>query len=518
MDSPPKPVDKNSDLTGRKNFTRNLLFSWGGYGVNLIAGFILPRMIDERLGQFQLGVWDFAWSMIGYLGLIELGAGASVGRLLARDRAVGDTGQLTKSVSSMAICMNVLGVLIMAGAFIVSFLVVPQFQDKLGSFVTQAQWIVILLGLGIAVEVFLGIYSSAIVAAHRWDLHNLVSGWVSFAGTAGMVVALLSGGGLVAMSAIYTSAAIGGHLFRWKAASRVCPELQIDWRRAEFSVVREQARFAAKNLLPRFADMLVNQTVSVLLAIFAGPAALAVFSRPRALTKHVRTMVGKFSSILIPSASALQAQDDHLGLRQMFLRRSEQASCFSVPALLWLAVIGGPFISLWMGKDYFHAGLVPILSVGFLASLIQDPVWAIMTGLNRHGRIALIKLGGSVACAGAVALGLYFGQDKLLWAAVGLTLPMLVVDGMLVPSIACRALKVPLRDFYHLTLFKPFMLFLPAGICLVVARLFFSAQPLLLLAIGGSIAGLVQVGMFYKFALPERLRLQLRRRLSFSRA
>jgi O-antigen/teichoic acid export membrane protein len=484
--------------------------------VNLIAGFILPRMIDERLGQFQLGVWDFCWSMIGYLGLIDLGSAASVARLLARDRAMGHTDQLTRSVSSMALCMNVLGILILLGAFVASFLVVPQFHHKLGTFVNQAQWIVILLGLGTAVAVFFGVYSSAIVAAHRWDLHNLVSGSVSFAGTAGMVAALLLGGGLVSMSAIYTSCAIGGHLFRWKAASRVCPELHIDWRRAEFRVVREQARFAAKNLLPRFADMLVNQTVSLLLAVFAGPAALAVFSRPRALTKHVRTLVGKFSAILTPSASALQAQDDHLGVRQMFLRRSKQASCFSVPALLWLAVIGGPFISVWMGQDYFHAGLVPILTVGYLASLIQDPVWAIMTGLNRHGRIAFVKLGGSLACAMAVALGLYFGQDKLLWAALGLTLPMMVVDGILVPTIACRALKVSLREFYHLTLLEPFMLFLPSGICLVAARLVFPAQPLLLLVIGGSIAGLVQVVMFYKFALPERLRLQLRR-LSFSR-
>lgn len=516
MDDTLEIITEKPDLTGQSSFARNLLFSWGGYVVNLIAGFVLPRMVDDRLGQFQLGVWDFAWTMIGYLGLMELGIGGA-DRLFARDIATGDFTKLTRSVSSVTLCMVGIGFLMLIGALLVALLVVPLFQDRLGTFTFSTQWVVFFLGTGAAVEVMLGAHWCVIIAVHRWDVHNTISSVVSLTATLGMMLAMLLGGGLVWMAGIQSVTRITGHLCRYVMARRVCPSLKFDFSTADFGVVREQMQFTGKNFLPRIADMLVNQTVSLLLVSFAGPAALAVFSRPRALTKHVRTMVGKFSSILVTSASAMQALEDNGGLRRMLLRRSEQASFFSVPAILWLSVIGGPIIELWMGKDYVHPGLVPILSLGFIASLVQDPVWAIMTGLNRHGRIALVKFGGSVACAGAVALGLYFGRDKLLWAALGLTLPMLLVDGFLVPAIACRAMQVPLSGFYRITLLKPFLLFLPAGICLAAARMVFEGNLLMILGVGGGLAGLIQAGMFYKFALPEKVRNRVRQTFSPSR-
>ena len=61
----PEQVGKhNEDLTGRDRLVSNVLFSWGGNFVFIIAGFIMPRMIDRRLGQELLGIWDFAWSLV----------------------------------------------------------------------------------------------------------------------------------------------------------------------------------------------------------------------------------------------------------------------------------------------------------------------------------------------------------------------------------------------------------------------------------------------------------------------
>jgi O-antigen/teichoic acid export membrane protein len=502
------------DLTGRKSFLRNVLFTWGGYGFNLAAGFILPRLVTEQLGQTALGIWDFAWSMVGYLGMIELGIGASVDRFLAGDRAAGDLSRLARNVSSMSVCMRVLGLLTLLGAALVAFLIVPLFRNKLGASTEACTWIVFFLGLSAAFEVFMSVYWSAIVASHRWDLHNTIAAIVSGVSTLGMVIAVSLGGGLIAMAAIHSTSSIAGHIVRWRLAYKVCPELHIDWRLAKLRVVLEQTHFAAKNLLPRLAEMLVNQSTSLLLTAFVGPAALAVFARPRSLTKHVRTLVGKFSAILIPSASALQARDDHGALREMFLRRSEQAGCLSVPALLWLAILGGPFISLWMGREYFHPWLVPVMSLGYLASLMQDPVWAIMSGLNKHGRIAIAKLIGACFCAAGVGLALAFTENKLLGAAIALTVPMLFVDGIIVPSIACRSLGVPLADFYRVTLWKPFLVFVPSGACLIAARLLFPRDSNTALAVGACVGGVVFAATFYLMVVPARIRASVRGRLN----
>src|ERR1700689_2389968 len=83
--SPVAPAKE--DLSGQDRLSRNVAFAWGGYAVNLVAGFIMPRLISDRLGQTTLGIWDFAWSVVSYFGLVQLGVSGSVSRYVARYRA-----------------------------------------------------------------------------------------------------------------------------------------------------------------------------------------------------------------------------------------------------------------------------------------------------------------------------------------------------------------------------------------------------------------------------------------------
>src|SRR6476469_9566988 len=75
------------DLTGRDRFVWNVLASWAGHFVFIIAGFIMPRQIDRYVGQVGLGVWDFGWTAVNYFFIAQIGVGVSVNRYVARYRA-----------------------------------------------------------------------------------------------------------------------------------------------------------------------------------------------------------------------------------------------------------------------------------------------------------------------------------------------------------------------------------------------------------------------------------------------
>jgi len=57
--------------------------------VNVVAGFVMPRLISDHLGQTTLGIW-IRWSVVSYFALIQLNLGGSVNRYVARYRAVQD--------------------------------------------------------------------------------------------------------------------------------------------------------------------------------------------------------------------------------------------------------------------------------------------------------------------------------------------------------------------------------------------------------------------------------------------
>src|SRR5579872_4246669 len=93
------PVE--DDLTGRDRFVWNVLASWAGHFVFIIAGFIMPRQIDRHVGQVGLGVWDFGWTAVNYFSLAQIGVGVSVNRYVARYRAARDNEGLGRLISSV---------------------------------------------------------------------------------------------------------------------------------------------------------------------------------------------------------------------------------------------------------------------------------------------------------------------------------------------------------------------------------------------------------------------------------
>src|SRR4051812_29703641 len=56
---------------GKERMVSNVLASWGGQAIRIVAGFVMPRLIDRHLGQEALGAWDVSWSITAHLALIQ---------------------------------------------------------------------------------------------------------------------------------------------------------------------------------------------------------------------------------------------------------------------------------------------------------------------------------------------------------------------------------------------------------------------------------------------------------------
>jgi len=108
--------------------------------VNVVAGFVMPRLISDHLGQTTLGIWDFAWSVVSYFALIQLNLGGSVNRYVARYRAVQDWEGLSRSVSTIGLFMKIAGMLIVVASLVTAWIVIPLFQDKLGPHLNAGRW------------------------------------------------------------------------------------------------------------------------------------------------------------------------------------------------------------------------------------------------------------------------------------------------------------------------------------------------------------------------------------------
>jgi O-antigen/teichoic acid export membrane protein len=515
-----EPVEKRlngksggDDLTGRDKLVRNVFTSWGGHLVFVVAGLILPRMIDSQLGQIELGIWDFAWSIVNYFGIAELGIGTSVNRYVAKYRAADDTQGLRASVSSVYFIQLLVSAIIVGLSLAVGWLMPVFFSDRLGAHITTAQYVLVLLGFSLAVEMAFDTFKGVLTGCHRWDVYNIIKS-ASYALTVvGMIAALLCGGGLVALSAVYLAGTIIGEVARIRLAYIICPQLSIRWKYFSLQQAKAMLHFGLKGVVAMLPNFIISQSAGIFIVVYLGPAALAIFSRPAALIRQLDNIINKFAMVLTPTAGSLQSAGMLEELYDLLFRSTRIGVFLSLPGILFLSILGDPILRLWMGPRYEAGMVLAIMATGSLLTMSQQSVFTILTGMNLHGKVALWSSIATTSVFFAGAAALMFVELNLNNVAAVLVTSFCIGNGIIRPVYSCKKMGIPIAHYLRQVFILPIACNLPFAVCLGVNRILIGEMALASVTLG-CMTALLTLGPFYwRHLLPEKRRDDFKARL-----
>jgi O-antigen/teichoic acid export membrane protein len=495
---------KEVDFTGRDRFTSNLLYSWGGYSIVIVAGFISPRLIDRCLGQVELGIWDFSWSFVNYLNLAMLGLGSSINRYVARYRAAGDSARLDQTVSTVVYLQIVIAALVLLSAGFLGWVTPWLSNNSLGAQTATAQWTVALLGATLAVNMAFDVFRGILTGCHRWDLHNSINCGSQFLQLAGMLAVLFGGGGLRLLGLNALCVAVGTGFWRMWVARKICPELTITLRSFRWEMAREMTHFGLKSLIIEAPSLFLVQTINIFLVQNLGPASLAVFSRSIALVRHTEAFMSKFSFILTPTVGSLQGMGKEEELRIFFLKSTRYGVAFASPLLLFLIINGDLILRLWMGERYVHGSILAILALGYFLPTTQGSIREILKGMNAHGKIGLINFCISIVCflAGFALL------QTIGWtmnnAAALLAVSFSASLGLSPALYACHKLKVSYLHYFFYSILPPLLCNTVFIACLLAGRRFFPANTIAAVGVGGTVGIVLLTILYLRFIFPDK--------------
>ncbi|MGA2748451.1 MAG: oligosaccharide flippase family protein [Verrucomicrobiota bacterium] len=510
--NPTAPQDTVQDVSGRGRMVQNVLGSWGAQCVFIVAGFIMPRMIDGHLGQESLGIWDFGWSVVAYFDLVSLGVIGSINRYVAMHRATGNLDALNRTISSVFCILSVVSafvVLLSVGAAVA----VPQFaQARVGAHSQEVAWVILFLGLASALQTWSYIFAGVLTGCHHWRIHNMINAGGYALAVTGMLIALALGCGLGTLAVVYLFGEVLRAGVRFRMAYWACPDLKVRMGLADWKTARGMMHFGSKSFVPQVAELLLNQTVSILIVCYLGAAALALYSRPRSLVLQVRTLVYKMAAVLTPAASSLQALKSHADIAALVIKATRYGVFLTLPLTITFVVFGGPLMQLWMGPRYDDSALFMILAIGYASFIIQVPALSILTGLNIHGQPGLVNLAVSIGAAGAVALTLGPLKLGLRWMAVAATFPLAITYAVYLPLYTCRRLNIAFDKYVQMAVLDPLLTLIPFAACLVAVRLALPHNPRCALFIGGVLGGMVLGLVYWRKVLPGSLKTAIRQR------
>ena len=473
----------------------------------IIAGFIMPRMIDQKLGQELLGVWDFAWSLVSYFGLVQAGIGSSVNRYVAKYRTEGDISSVNRIVSSAFAALCVAGLLVLGLTIVVSLLLPQLFGARLGENMLGTQWVVFFLGASLVIEISFSAFSGVLMGCHRWELHNIIESGCYAVTVVGMLFSLFMGGSLPSLAVITFAGLVLAYTTRVILAHWVCKGLRIRPSLVEWETIRKLYVFGGKTLIPSISQLLLNQTTSILIVAYLGPAVLALYARPRALVHHINCIVNKMAYVLISTTSSLQSTKNREGIQMLLIKSVRYSFYLVLPMVLVLIVFGGPILQLWMGPRYANDIIPAILAVGYFATMVQAPVLMILQGMNAHGRAGMAQFVASLCSVGLTVLVFRYLGWGIVGAAVAVTLPLTIINVIYLPYLICRRVELDMKRYFRSVTAGPAVHVLPFAICLIVARLIFHNKPLIGLALSGAIGGAVLTVLYWRYVLPNRIKI-----------
>jgi O-antigen/teichoic acid export membrane protein len=497
------------DLSGRNRIVWNTCVSWASHLVLVVSGFIMPRLMDEFVGQLQLGIWDFCWAFISYLSLIDIGVGASLNRYIAKYRAENKIDALNLVVSSAVFIEVFFSLAILLSTLVIVFTLPLFFTLQLGDNLPETQSVIFYLGLSVTFKTLFSTTRGLLTGHHRWDLHNALSAGYSFLSLCIMMTMLLAGFGILGMAQGYLISTIIFEFVRLALIRSYIRKMSISITNISQKTCLKLLGFSMKGQLAVLPAIILLQSVNIIIVNVLGAASLAIFSRPLALTRHISTFMIKFTMILTPTAGTLLSKDKVSELQIFFLKSTQFSFAFTLPLVIGLAIFGDIIISFWMGPDYVNWGLIALLSIGALLPTAQDSALRFLIAKNHHGKISLYA---TLIVMVTFFVGyMYLSEDDftLISAAWLLIVPHNLAYGLAFPVYACNNLLFIVKNYIKTAVIKPIIYSLPYTLLLLFSKYFYLQKDYISTALcfACAVISLIYLYIFFLLTKPEKIRL-----------
>lgn len=353
---------------------------------SLLSTLVFFPLLVKAFGAAEYGVYVIATSVTGVAFMFDFGIGASTVRLVARHASLEDARGGSRVVTSSLALLTLLG--LVAALVIAVIALAAGAIFKVNS--AEAALLQQLLFIGALMQLWYwpsSLAASILSGVERYDLVASTSLMSTAASVAAILVVLALGAGPVLLMVLGGLTMVATSLLNvvWAWSVRPAEDLRT---LPTLPVAHE----ILDGGLPVFVASLANlfnreQADRIILAVFLGPASVAVYEVAAKLSMLVAQVTVVATSAVLPVASGMSAQGDDHALRDLFVRGSRYVVLSIAPLIVTLLVLTSSFVEVWFGSAFFAS--VPVAWMLITSQLfvplyqIGDPI---LIGMGRFSQ------------------------------------------------------------------------------------------------------------------------------------
>ncbi|MBU2955613.1 lipopolysaccharide biosynthesis protein [Marinobacter sp. F3R08] len=397
--------------------------------VSMVATFIMAPIYLKLMGHHDYGLREMVLALVGYMGMLDLGMRPTVSRFASLHNAQNDRQSLLTVYGTSLVFMTLVGV-VLGLFFWIWALSFPEILNPQGMEEdTKYTLFLLLVGAqlmflfpGFVCESFLeglqryylkniiNIFSIIFISVLAYNYMNPANGLALLAFLAAVTTLIK----LILFSVILMRPMVGA----------IYPNLSLFSRQK----LREMLIFGFKSFIQGAAGKVEKMSDRIIIGTLMSPAMIPVYTIPATLVTYMATISMTLSHTFMPLFSDLDARGEQEKSKTVYLLASKFLVALVVPMGVGIALIGGPFIAIWMSGQFDPALVDAIL--GLLVVYMGVPklnpfASRYLTAINKHVIFAKVAPPAALFNLGlSIWLVLEYG---VIGAALGSVLPVFVV-------------------------------------------------------------------------------------------
>jgi len=419
-------------------FAVNAFSNWTQRAVAIGVGVVMMPYAIHHLGQTRYGVFGILGSLIGMLGLLDMGLSSGVSRFSSQDQAAGNLRALRGVATVAQLLQGGVGVV---GGTIIAFS--PPWMALFFNIDAHYYEELRLLSICMAVSFCFSFLSVAprglIIGGNRYDLANAVDVAANLTRLALLFILFESfKPSLFLFGIIYATYDVMRYFLYWSLArfwvvkTKTFSVAEVSW-----DIVKRFGSFSAMNAIGVAGGMLMSQGPNFVVGKMLGPAMVTAFAPTLLVAGQLRAAVIGFVAPLLPLAGRNVATEGGARLADWSVRFSRLACIMSLTILVPVIAYARPIIGMWIGSDYeWTTPVFVIMSLSQLFASIQVANYYLALGGGRIRPWAMTSFGAAATAVILSALGTWLFGWGLLGVAIVVGVVIAGRTGITLPLIA----------------------------------------------------------------------------------
>ena len=477
----------------------NITSSYLRFIVSMAVLLFMTPYIINHIGLQAYGLWSVIISIVGLLGLTDMGFATAAVKFIAEREGQNDIAGRNRVVGTLLFVYSILAVICLGFTALFTNTLFTNIAP--GEFwqgmetAHNSKTLIWIVGVAMAISLPLSVFKALLMGAGRQDMVNVIA-MIMLGGQAALTVLLLQLGlGVVALAWATAFTLVCQYLLLIPLAWHLLPEFNPSLDRLGLKQVGAMMSFACYAFIANAAVLLILRMDPLIIQHSMALSSVAIYAIAVKIAEQTLLFNKQFSNALMPLVCQSHSVGKHEICRRIFTQGSRLLLAIAMPFLGLLWVYAEDLILLWVGSDFLaSANLLRLLLIAVLCSCIQLNAANVLGMCGQHRQVAAIMVASALLnLVLSLALIQHYGLSGVAFATL---LSAFFIEMLLMLGLACGRLKVSLGQFVRIA-------FLPAALCsapaLSLAWYWGSPTSLAELLTKGAACGLLALLLFVGF-------------------